>query len=1812
MPDVFDTVTLDAPDKPAGDIFDSIPVGEADSIPGPTVGDVFDKLNLVGVPRGGFGEFVKGLDLKSIPKDILGSLSPATGGIQDIARGYRFVADVLSGRPITDAAAEHFPESTALKDIEKKPIRERVATGINTALQMLFAKQMAEGVPLSRNAQTVEAAPAAEATSAAPSDAAQTPGALGETALPAQPDVFDTVAAAEAPAIDVASKVTAADNAAPAEASPSVALDKVVQQFPVEDTQTVPETAGSVHEIPSKQIASRPELMQFKRVDDAATGTNEADKITAPYDPYKAQTLLLWEPNNPKEYGLTDEQKYIVANGHHRNATAQEQGVAIQNAQILRESAGVSAGDARAIAAEANIADGKGTIYDQAKFIRNESATHGPDAAMERARQIGARGQKAATIALQAAPDLYASFINEQITPDAAASIADAAPGNEGLQRLGISAAAKGEKPPDIYNFLQAAQVMTPIETAQQGDMFGSNDAALNAAMEAGKRAGAIQKEIGDQIASVQGAAKRPDKAKALGVNVDDPAAVNTKLDQLKQLRERARMWRNDPQIRDMAMRGSMAPADAVAQLGGVETAKPVSTEPMPEDEILRPANKMPDGKIFEANSHGQAMTAADRAGYPREVVNKSVPGYTTKLGRFLNKDEAYHQALFNKQIDLRTYDPEGDRAQTLESFRFHQTARDLPKPKRTAGDIFEETQRQIDERYNAALKAAGDADAIEMRGTGKDEHLTRVLITREPGQPGKWRATRFQDIRGEGEQPIGHNVFDSKADAIADYTGKRIKGPPYGFNYEVTKAVKASPEPVEGETASNAKAPEINKGVEKPGMETSWRRNFANAVKDTERFPRPWKLVTEQDGRKTVIYALDATGKFVSELPRQVGQTLDQLREEAEGLVAEANKATAEKLELSAPESDAEMGTRQQLEAQNNAEIAREAEKKAQVQYGWKQKLAGDAGDLGQRELGGDVGGPDDLFGFGPGAAAVGEIPLRAESELHQLHDVVNAALKDEPKTASASQQVATAVKAARKAPGNPQGNAAKAAVTALWRAYRSPLTPGLRGLLGGARTQGRDFMNALKDWQGADQRTSFYVRQWAQDLRRQIPDALTREAITNYIQADGDVSLLQQRAAASKKFSAGYEAATRLTPAQQTVAENVRQYFDAMHRIGVRAGILNGAVENYITQMWKRPNRFTNALTAELQSGKLQKDFKYARKRIFDSFFEGEQADYAPATKDFSALVAAYDLAFNKSLSARALINALRKGKAADGEPVTRFSGMVMRIPGQDVPPEAYLIRSRALPKEAVAADGRAYQVISHPALQGWKFVAQDAPEGSDATPIPAYYQADMLVHPDHYEHLNNVLKTSQWRKGALGAIMGPLFKAGALMKQTRLSLAAFHLDQEGLHGLFHRVNPANLDHIDFNDPTQYRLIRNGLLVSDYSAMELFAEGLRGGGLVSKIPGLGPLQNNFNEFLFKDYIPRLKMTMALHAYDRNVARYPNLPADAIAEMTARQGNAAFGELNHKLLGRSPTVQDTLRLLLLAPDFLEARAKFVGQALKPYGQEQRSALLLGAAVMYAGARALNQWLDNNPHWDKPFAVIYNGREYHLRTVMGDAVEAFTDPQRFFYNRFSPWLKTIFTVGTQRDYRGIKLTRWEQLKDTLSWFVPIPVGQGNEANTVKQWVQQTPQRTLASFGVSSKQAETPIDQVYKSALRWKETLTDPKIQQEVKRAQQETYAQGDYARLNRSLLNTDKEQAVTEIVSLMKDKGKTPIDLAKYYDGLPSSPFTGSVQLDYRWHRVMTPPEQSQYNKAIQQRLAMARLFFQLYPMAQAEYRKEK
>jgi len=549
--------------------------------------------------------------------------------------------------------------------------------------------------------------------------------------------------------------------------------------------------------------------------------------------------------------------------------------------------------------------------------------------------------------------------------------------------------------------------------------------------------------------------------------------------------------------------------------------------------------------------------------------------------------------------------------------------------------------------------------------------------------------------------------------------------------------------------------------------------------------------------------------------------------------------------------------------------------------------------------------------------------------------------------------------------------------------------------------------------------------------------------------------------------KHKQGYIDALHLDEEHINLAENIRNYFDSRLEQAQEAGVINQGVENYIHRIWDRSSKIGKRATSEAASGMLQGNPKLARQRVFDSFFEGEQLGYTPKDKRVGYLLTAYEISLNEAIATRSLIKQLTKGTATDGKPLvvtasagvpvtahefvvgkpgttgklykTRTAAEQAKKPGQTIverEKDSFIVKPKSKGAEAVD-----YRVIDHPALRGWKWVG--AIDGKNIL-----VQGDFLVHPEIYKHLKNNLRSSRVRDFDIaGYHVGKiLLDANQELKSTLLTASFFHQGQEALHGMGHKVSPFGGSVLDLNNPTQAALVKHSLMVYSHNAMANFADGLHASGLVSKIPGVGRYAVQYGNYLFGKYIPELKMKMALDAFERNTARYSSkLNPDQILKLTAEQANAAFGEMNYAAMGRSKTIQDVMRLIVLAPDFLEARAKFVGQALKPHGREQLAALVRLSAGLAIVAQTTNQLVNGEMDWSKPFSVKINSKYYTLPSVPGDLMHFIADSRGFAYNRLSPsFAKPVIETLTGRDGFGRKKELGTRLHEWLIAQAPIP------------------------------------------------------------------------------------------------------------------------------------------------------------------------
>ena len=264
--------------------------------------------------------------------------------------------------------------------------------------------------------------------------------------------------------------------------------------------------------------------------------------------------------------------------------------------------------------------------------------------------------------------------------------------------------------------------------------------------------------------------------------------------------------------------------------------------------------------------------------------------------------------------------------------------------------------------------------------------------------------------------------------------------------------------------------------------------------------------------------------------------------------------------------------------------------------------------------------------------------------------------------------------------------------------------------------------------------------------------------------------------------------------------------------------------------------------------------------------------------------------------------------------------------------------------------------------------------------------------------------------------------------------------------------RENPFNLVKLDLSESWQRELVDGGLMVANYDGQMDFSEGLSGEGLKA-IPGIGPLIHGYNDYLFKEKIPALKMTVARDVLARNLDTYKHLSREKVVMLTAKEVNTAFGGLNYKLLGRNRTVQDALRLILLAPDFAESRAKFAGQAIRPQGRQQLLNFLFGGLVMFTIAQVVNELINHKIHPETPFGVHYKGKVYQLRSPEGDAFRAITDPGGFITGKENTLLEAVQTLAKSHDDYGKPISFKKRLEAIARRDVPIPVQSFTEKPT---------------------------------------------------------------------------------------------------------------------------------------------------------------
>lgn len=768
-----------------------------------------------------------------------------------------------------------------------------------------------------------------------------------------------------------------------------------------------------------------------------------------------------------------------------------------------------------------------------------------------------------------------------------------------------------------------------------------------------------------------------------------------------------------------------------------------------------------------------------------------------------------------------------------------------------------------------------------------------------------------------------------------------------------------------------------------------------------------------------------------------------------------------------------------------------------------------------------------------------------------------------------------------------------------------------------------------------GKLQKSADEARRAEAEIRKVLKSPERQGYVSVWMEAAGDKSVLQfwEANAKQKWMKELAKGAQTLTAAEIAVAQKSRQAFDILGNRGKKHDVLGAYRDNYVPHVWDDGSGPMKGGTKTLKE-----NFAHSKARTFATFFDGDQAGFVPKQTAIGNLMAGYIVEMNRVIADRQFVKDLSSRKGSDGRPLVVPAGIMQKIePGEDGSGgEVYLVMPKIKTKVKDAAgdeiDTSDYKPFKspQPALSGWRWI------GADKEGNPIMLKADLLLHPEAMARLTATLGKSEFREwmtsGGKAAIpkmlLRGLDKAQSELKAMMFSgLSPFHAVQEGTHAIGHRINPFfNIPKIDLRDRGQARAASLGLkLVHDGTTEAQYIEGVgshspwlldvakKYGGPAGRL--LSGLNEGFQKWLFERYIPGLKYKTfeAMEARNRSLYKEElakgEITADDIGILSAEQSNAAYGHLNYELLDRNPTMQHIMQLGLLAPDFLEARARFVGQAIKgltgsKVGAEQLHAVVFLALSQLGAAWAISAAIGDK--WDPlhPFEVRHGGRRYFMRSVPEDIFRLAEDTynqitgrdagNQFVSGRINPLLEKLWQMKSGINYRGEKVSLKDTLGELAASYIPISLRYAPGLRDLTETTRNSPTTPLeqlwGSIGLRISRY-SPISETYKGAKKWME---------DVKKLDTDkgSYPVSEYQQLRYALEDGDMERAAGEYEKLTKEK--TPDKISKGFKASVEHSFTESKKMDKEYADSLKGYDRELYDLAVSKRKEILEKFGKL------------
>lgn len=581
------------------------------------------------------------------------------------------------------------------------------------------------------------------------------------------------------------------------------------------------------------------------------------------------------------------------------------------------------------------------------------------------------------------------------------------------------------------------------------------------------------------------------------------------------------------------------------------------------------------------------------------------------------------------------------------------------------------------------------------------------------------------------------------------------------------------------------------------------------------------------------------------------------------------------------------------------------------------------------------------------------------------------------------------------------------------------------------------------------------------------------TRRAVSWYLDAKGDTpeakraylqSVLDDKDMRLNPYRDDIQRAMNLPANAQKTADELARYYGEMGAYSESLNTIHNFKDNYAPRIWEKSGGNT---TTEMFNKGLSTYTHHSQNRVFDNLADGIKAGYTPKTLDAGDLLSIYNSEMsrvntNRSLAdglARAGVGGYENGKIKDGW--TEVPSLSKKIAVVDKDGNAKIVNRKFLMPKELAKHLNAISEIDH--------IKAVAPLRGVLSFNQAVKTAELSLSAFH-----DVTMVSQALYNNAGGI--EFIRHLNLMHSTN---SEWFQDAEQFAAKMGVTTAKNADNIDV---FMHLAEQNG------TKAQLLKQPV-----IKQIVGASEVHTNF---LFGTIQRWLKVTdFSMKAADWDAKHMDASIADRTSALRSIAGevNAAYGGLNWKALGISPSVRSFMHVGLLAPDWTTSSVLSVGQALTKGagGTAARRNLvfgLLGSALLGEGLNKIltGHFTDKNPKGHElDIEVSPNVYISPYRSGIGDLAKWIGNTARFgapagtvqtISNKESPFLKTLTGLTSNRDYYGSQIYNQKNsaMQNTanianylLSEDAPVPFGVESLPKVAKDTTLSTPQKVLA-------------------------------------------------------------------------------------------------------------------------------------------------